>query len=420
MIENSIVVDHVSKTYKLYDRQLDRMKEMVTRKECHSSFKALDNISFTIKKGESLGIVGKNGSGKSTLLKIITGVLYPSEGNVKVNGRVSALLELGAGFNNEYTGLENIYLQGTLSGISESDMEKKVKDIIDFADIGEHINQPVKTYSSGMFVRLAFAVAISVEPDILIVDEALAVGDIRFQRKCFRKIEEFKKDRTFIFVSHDLNTIEKFCERVIWINEGKMIREGEPKEVTKEFRAFMIEAKFNERLISKEIKDKVLDYKGMEFDPILPDVEVMGDNKLEIIGTMILDERGEKATSLNADSECSMLFKIKCYESMKEVIVGFTVKDRLGHIVFQTNSFIINKELEFEIGKEYIIKFDFTMPKLVDGYYSISPAVATGTMAYHEQHCWLFDVMIIQVLNKQNITLEGFVYVDDVKIEVGE
>lgn len=422
MEENAIVVENVSKIYKLYNKPIDRLKESLslTHKCYHKPFYALNDINFTVKKGESLGIVGKNGSGKSTLLKIITGVLNPSSGRTKIDGRVSALLELGAGFNNEYTGIENIYLQGTLMGFTHEEMEKKVKEIVDFADIGEHINQPVKTYSSGMFVRLAFAVAISVEPDILIVDEALSVGDIRFQRKCFRKIEEFKKDKTFIFVSHDLSTICKFCDRVIWINEGNMIKDGEPNEITKEFRAFMIEAKFNEHRESSKgnISLEALDENGYKFDIIPSDVEIMGDNKAEFLGMLALDATGAKASSVDADNPMSLVFKIRANEDISEAIVGFTIKDRLGNIIFQTNTFVIDYRFDMVAGNIYNVRFDFTVPKLIDGYYTVSPAVASGTMSYHVQHCWLFDVLIIQVLNKININLEGFVYLDDVQVEV--
>ena len=420
MEDNAIEVNNICKTYKLYNKPTDRFKEVITRKNLHSDFKALDDINFTVKKGESLGIVGKNGSGKSTLLKIITGVLNPTSGDVKVNGRVSALLELGAGFNGEYSGIENIYLQGTLMGYTREEMDEKVDEIVEFADIGEHINQPVKTYSSGMFVRLAFAVAISVDPEILIVDEALSVGDIRFQRKCFRKIEEFKKDRTFIFVSHDLGTITKFCDRVIWINEGVMKREGDPNEVTKEFRAFMIEAKYQEHREKNKDEAKLLKEKNNEhkFDPILNDVEVMGDKKAEFLGTLLLDKNGEKCTSVDADERCSLLFRIKVNEDINEAIIGFTVKDRLGSIVFQTNSFVIDEFFDLEGDRIYDVRFDFTVPKLIDGYYTISPAIASGTMSYHVQHCWLFDVMVVQVLNRQNINLEGFVYVDDVDFKL--
>lgn len=421
MGQNAIEVSNVSKIYKLYNKQTDRFKELFTRKQLHTDFKAVDNLNFTVKKGESLGIVGKNGSGKSTLLKMITGVLTPTSGSIKVDGKISALLELGAGFNGEYSGIENIYLQGTLMGYSKEEMDKRVDEIVEFADIGEHINQPVKTYSSGMFVRLAFAVAISVDPEILIVDEALSVGDIRFQRKCFRKIEEFKKDRTFIFVSHDLGTITKFCDRVIWINEGVMKREGDPNEVTKEFRAFMIEAKYQEHRQKSNEKVKFLKEKGnnqYEFDPILNDVEVMGDKKAEFLGTLLLDNNEEKCSSVNANEKCSLLFRIKVNEDIHEAIIGFTVKDRLGSIVFQTNTFVIDQFFDLEGNRTYDVRFDFTMPKLIDGYYTISPAIASGTMSYHVQHCWLFDVMVIQVLNNQNINLEGFVYVDDVNFKL--
>lgn len=421
MSENAIVVDNISKIYKLYNKKSDQLKELIpfNHKQYYTPFHALKDVSFSVRKGESLGIIGKNGSGKSTLLKIITGVLSQSAGNIEVNGKVSALLELGSGFNGEYTGLENIYLQGTLLGFSKEEMDRKVEEIVEFADIGEHIHQPVKTYSSGMFVRLAFAVAVSVEPDILIVDEALSVGDIRFQRKCFRKIEEFKKNKTFIFVSHDLNTVAKFCERVIWINEGEIKRIGDPYEITKEFRAFMIEAKFEEhRGVLKEDEELEKANKKYEFDPILPDIEVMGDRKAEIIGTLLLDDSGKKTTSIDANEKCKLLFRIKANEDMDEVIVGFTIKDRLGQTIFQTNTFVIHESISFEAGKIYDTSFTFTMPKLIDGYYTVSPAVATGTMSYHEQHCWLYDVMIIQVLNRQGINLEGFVYLDDVDFEL--
>lgn len=419
-IENAIEINNVSKIYKMFDKPSDRIKEALspTRKIYHKPFAALKDIDFKVKKGEALGIVGKNGSGKSTLLKIVTGVLAPTEGSIKVDGRVSALLELGAGFNMEYSGIENIFLQGTLMGFTKDEMEKKIGEIVEFADIGAHINQPVKTYSSGMFVRLAFAVAISIEPEILIVDEALAVGDIRFQRKCFRRIEEFKKDKTFIFVSHDLNTVTKFCDRVIWINEGEMKRDGDPKEVTKEFRAFMIEAKFEEHRKNNKNENIQDTEGGMEFDPILGDVEVMGDNKAEFLGTLSLDGTNSKTSSFNADEPCSLVFKIRANDDIPEAIVGFTIRDRLGSIIFQTNTFVIDKYLDFRAGEEYVVRFDFTMPKLIDGYYTVSPAIASGTMSYHVQHCWLFDIIVIQVLNKQNINLEGYVYLDDVSVIV--
>ena len=228
MEEIAIQVRNVSKMYKLYDKPSDRLKESLglTRQKKYREHFALKNIDFEVKKGETVGIIGTNGSGKSTILKIITGVLNPTEGDVSVNGRISALLELGAGFNMEYTGIENVYLNGTMLGFSEKEIDERLDAILDFADIGDFVNQPVKSYSSGMFVRLAFAVAINIDPDILIVDEALSVGDVFFQAKCYRKFEEFKKQgKTILFVSHDLGSISKYCDRAILINKGVKLEE---------------------------------------------------------------------------------------------------------------------------------------------------------------------------------------------------
>lgn len=232
----------LTKMYKLYNNPKDRFKETfsLSKKKYYNEFYALKDINFQIFKGETVGIVGRNGSGKSTLLKILTGVLNPTEGELSVYGKISALLELGAGFNMEFTGIENIYLNGTIMNIPRSEMEKRIDDIIAFADIGDHIYQPVKTYSSGMFVRLAFAVAINVDPDILIVDEALAVGDTRFQLKCMDKFVEFMENgKTVLFVSHDINSIKRFCKRTIWINNGRMIMDGETDEVTDNYLDFL-------------------------------------------------------------------------------------------------------------------------------------------------------------------------------------
>lgn len=233
MSKTAIRVADVTKIYKLYDNPKDRLKESLglTRKKCYQEHYALNHINFEVKKGETVGIIGTNGSGKSTMLKLITGVLTPSAGEIQVDGRISALLELGAGFDMEYTGIENVYLNGTMIGFSRSEIDEKMQDILDFADIGDFVYQPVKSYSSGMFVRLAFAVAININPEILIVDEALSVGDVFFQAKCYRKFEEFKQQgKTILFVSHDLGSITKYCDRAILLNKGQKIFEGTPKE----------------------------------------------------------------------------------------------------------------------------------------------------------------------------------------------
>ena len=230
----AISVRGVEKVYKLYDKSSDRVREALglTRKTRHKKHYALNGIDMDIRQGECVGIIGTNGSGKSTILKIITGVLTPSSGEVQVNGRISALLELGAGFNMEYNGIENVYLNGMMIGFSEKEIDERLQEILDFADIGDYVYQPVKTYSSGMFVRLAFAVAINIEPEILIVDEALSVGDVFFQAKCYHKFEEFKEmGKTIVFVSHDLSSISKYCDRVVLLNKGVKLGEGSPKEM---------------------------------------------------------------------------------------------------------------------------------------------------------------------------------------------
>ena len=243
-MEEVIRVRGLSKKYNLYDKPIDRMKEALglSGKKFHREFFALKDVSFSVHKGETVGIIGCNGSGKSTVLKIITGVLNASAGEIDVYGRISALLELGAGFNMEYTGIENIYLNGTMIGMTKEEIDTKLQDILEFADIGDFINQPCKTYSSGMFVKLAFAVAINIDPEILIVDEALSVGDVFFQAKCFRKFESFKEmGKTILFVSHDLGSVSKYCDRVIVMHKGQVVQEGTPKEMIDLYKQILVD-----------------------------------------------------------------------------------------------------------------------------------------------------------------------------------
>ena len=244
MDQNTVIkVDNVTKMYKLYDNPKDRLKEALipTKKKRYKEHYALNGVSFDVKKGETVGIIGTNGSGKSTILKIITGVLNPTSGKVEIEGRISALLELGAGFNSEYTGIENVYLNGTMSGFSKEEIDERLDDILSFADIGDFVYQPVKTYSSGMLVRLAFAVSINIDPEILIVDEALSVGDVFFQAKCFRKFEDFKKQgKTILFVSHDLSSVQKYCDRVVLLNKGNKLAEGSARDMINLYKKVLV------------------------------------------------------------------------------------------------------------------------------------------------------------------------------------
>lgn len=292
-----IEVKEVTKIFKLYSTPTDRVKEALNpfRKQYHKEFYALKDVCFNINSGETVGIVGKNGSGKSTLLKMLTGVLTPSKGTINLNGKVSALLELGAGFNQEYTGLKNIYLNGTLMGYSEEEMDAKLDDIISFADIGDYLYQPVKTYSSGMFVRLAFAVAINVDPDILIIDEALAVGDTRFQLKCMDKFLEFKKKGiAIIFVSHDTNSIKRFCDRTIWINEGNLLEDGDTDTVTDKYLDYLKVLDAQQNIIAKE---EILEEKTLEEKTQITETDTEVDIA-EIREVSLINRNGEKIENI--------------------------------------------------------------------------------------------------------------------------
>ncbi|WP_028543998.1 ABC transporter ATP-binding protein [Paenibacillus taiwanensis] len=419
MDDCSISIRNLCKIYKMYDKNVDRFKEVINpfKHKYHREFTAVNDVSFDVKKNECLGIIGKNGSGKSTLLKMVTGVLTPTFGNIEVEGKISALLELGAGFNPEFTGIENVYLNGTLMGYSKRDMDAKLNDILDFADIGDFVFQPVKTYSSGMFVRLAFAVAINVEPDILIVDEALSVGDIRFQQKCYRKIEALKSKATIIFVTHDMTVINKYCDRVIWINEGKLIEEGTPLEVSKKYQAYMIGADIstltftNQKAADENEKIIVEDFSEQ--------LDVMGDDKALITGMTLYDDAsGLKTTVIEPLQEIKLRIKVNVFSLIKNAIVGFTIKDRLGNIITQTNSFVLGQGIEdLEGGKTYIFGFNFKFPHLNHGQYTISPAVASGTQEEHIQHSWVHDALVCQVIPVNGYSLSGIVHLDGVKFE---
>ena len=290
MNETIISVENINKIYNLYNKPIDRMKEALsfTRKSYHQDHYALKDVSFTVNKGENMGIMGVNGSGKSTLLKIITGLLTPSNGMVDVRGKVSALLELGAGFNPEFTGMENIYLNGTMMGFSREEIEGKIDSILAFADIGEFITQPIKTYSSGMFARLAFAVAINVEPDILIIDEVLAVGDTRFQIKCMNKMKQMMGEgTTVLFVAHDINAIRRFCSRAIWLNQGKVMMDGDVNSVADAYLGFL---KVGEVVLEEERQNERLDtiVQLPDFNPLA------GDTIAEIKNLRVLNKHGEE------------------------------------------------------------------------------------------------------------------------------
>lgn len=409
METSAIKVENVSKIYKLYNKPSDRLKEALglSKKTLFQEHYALRDVNFEVKKGETVGIIGTNGSGKSTILKIITGVLNPSIGNVSINGRISALLELGAGFNFEYTGIENIYLNGTMMGFSEEEIKSRMDDILSFADIGDFVNQPVKTYSSGMFVRLAFAVAINIDPEILIVDEALSVGDVFFQVKCYHKFEEFKKlGKTILFVSHDLGSISKYCDRVILLNNGTKVTEGEPKEIVDLYKQLMVknntEQAEQEKKEDTPVKKKELPGIWKQSLSINPEFLDYGEKQGEIIDFAIIDSKGKITSSIVKNTEFTIKMKVRFHQSLQEPIFAFTIKDLQGTEVTGTNTMYEDIPVgPVQAGDERIVEFKQNM-NLQGRDYMLSLGCVgffkNKFVVYHR----LYDVCDIHVISDKN------------------
>lgn len=347
-MDTVIEIKNITKIYNLYNKPSDRLKEaLFSRKSRHTEFAALNDVSFDVCKGEILGIIGKNGSGKSTILKIITNVLTPTSGECIVKGKIAALLELGAGFNMEYTGIENIYLNGQMIGFSKEEMDKKLQDIIDFADIGEHIFQPVKTYSSGMFARLAFSVAISVDPDILIVDEALSVGDVFFQNKCYRRFEEFRdKGKTILFVTHDMGSVIRYCNRCVLLNAGKKVGEGKPQEMVDLYKRIMV-GQWNENEEKNSTIENSIDSTNINVNRLWkeqistnPDMEVYGDGRAEIIDFGIFSDSGNIGNNVYKGDYYTVKMKVRINDDNLNPIFAFKLRDVKGTELTGTNTML--------------------------------------------------------------------------------
>ncbi len=410
MQENSqiaIDVQNVQKIYKLYNKPSDRMKDAfgLLKHNPPKKHYALSRVSMQIKTGETVGIIGTNGSGKSTILKIITGVLNPSAGEVKVNGRISALLELGAGFNMEYNGIENVYLNGTMMGFSEKEIDEKLPAILEFADIGDYVYQPCKTYSSGMFVRLAFAVAINIEPEILIVDEALSVGDVFFQAKCYHKFEEFKKmGKTIVFVSHDLSSISKYCDRVYLLNKGKLLGEGKPKEMIDTYKRVLV-GQYEEMAVEEAnlLDDELLRKKAAQAaQGQNPETLEYGTKQGEIVECFVTDDRGIRSNAILKNAEFTIHMKVKFYEDIKMPIFAFTIKDVKGVEITGTNSLVEKAYLEGgKAGETKEITFTQKMT-LQGGEYLLSLGLTGYDNDVFEVYHRLYDAINITVIADKN------------------
>ena len=429
----AIQVTDVEKVYKLYDKPSDRVKEAfgIGRGKRHREHYALKGIDLTIRQGECVGIIGTNGSGKSTILKIITGVLNPTRGSVTVNGRISALLELGAGFNNEYNGIENIYLNGTMIGFTEKEIDEKLDAILEFADIGEYVYQPVKTYSSGMFVRLAFAVAINIDPEILIVDEALSVGDVFFQAKCYHKFEEFKEmGKTIVFVSHDLSSVSKYCDRVVLLNQGTKLGEGSAREMIDTYKQVLVgqytpPEPDHERLVDDEQlrsaaagrkagADQASEdtsggsgEKGMDDTSAgriaeNPELLEYGSKKAVITEYEIRDDKGTVTSAILKGSGFTIHMKVQMMEDLHAPIFAFTIKNVRGTEITGTNTMFEKAFLE-PVASGEVYSVDFTQEmNLQGGDYLLS----LGVTGYEEDdftvYHRLYDVLNLTVISDKN------------------
>ena len=454
-MEKNVAIDirHVRKVYNTYDREFHRFLEAVSigRKSYHKNYVALQDVNLTVYKGECVGIIGTNGSGKSTLLKIITGVLSPTSGEMEIDGSISSLLELGAGFNRNYTGIENIYLNGLIMGLPRTEIEKKIPEIERFAGIGDSIHQPVKNYSSGMFARLAFAVAINVDPDILIVDEALSVGDVFFQTKCYQKFNEFRKQgKTILFVSHDLGSVIKYCDRCLLLNQGEQVAVGDSKEVVDMYRKIITarsqQKKFTdpsgktqepeaaeeiipeaEREISGDKqefrwpKDKVW---KTQMD-LNPDCQDYGDHRGEILDYGFMNEHGEITGVINKGENFTLLYRFRINSPIERPIFAFTIRDLKGTELCGTNTMYADQIIEeAEAGLTGVVRFTQRMT-LQGGQYLLS----LGLTGYNEDgelttYHRLYDVCHLQVFSA--IDTVGFfdvdsqVEYDDVHVEKEE
>jgi len=414
-----IRADHLGKAYQVYERPQDRFMQMLARgrKQYYSEFQALRDVSFTIEKGETVGIIGKNGSGKSTLLQIVCGTLLQSTGEVAVRGKIAALLELGAGFNPEFTGRENVNLYASILGLDEQSIAQRFPSIVEFADIGEFLDQPVKTYSSGMVVRLAFAVIAHVDADILVIDEALAVGDAYFVQKCMRFLRRFCERGTLLFVSHDTSSVVGLCNRAIWLDRGEVQSIGVAKDVV----SLYLEGLYNTEVVAKPDTATItgytsprpsIEYRDQRYEFINSsnlrnDIELFAFNEnaadftegqADIVDVEFL-ENGKKLTWMVGGE--SVTLRIHCVSAINldRPIVGFFIKNRLGQAVFGDNTYLSYRESPVAVpaGQMCVASFEFTMPLLPVGDYSVDVSISNGTQESFHMINWKYDVLLFRV-----------------------
>ncbi len=425
--EIAIQVEHLSKCYAIYSKPQDRLKQsllprvqrLVGRqpRQYYREFWALQDVSFEVRRGETVGIIGRNGSGKSTLLQMICGTLTPTGGSIRTNGRVAALLELGAGFNPEFTGRENVYLNASILGLSTEEIDDRFADIVAFADIGDFVDQPVKSYSSGMYVRLAFAVIAHVDADILVIDEALAVGDAFFTQKCMRFMRRFMETGTVLFVSHDTAAVINLCHKALWLDQGRSLFQGTPKEAAERYLAAMYEAQQGESgatvadeppvqpLPPVRWRDMRQDFinttqfrNDIELFQFNPEAAAFGKGGGTITSVQLLDTAGNALTWVVGGETVRLQVRCRAHADLLGPIVGFFCKDRLGQSLFGENTcnFSSQNPLRVKSGQEVEAVFEFFMPILPVGEYSLTIALAEGSQQEHVQHHWIHDAVLLK------------------------
>jgi lipopolysaccharide transport system ATP-binding protein len=424
----AIKVDTVSKCYHIYSNPFDRLKHFIyprlrllagaSPKQYHREFWALKNISFEVKKGETIGIIGRNGSGKSTLLQIICGTMHPSNGIVETHGRVAALLELGSGFNPEFTGRENVYMNASIFGLSQDEIDAKFDEIEAFADIGDFIEQPVKSYSSGMLVRLAFAVIANVDADILIIDEALSVGDAYFVQKCMRFLRRFMKTGTILFVSHDISAVLNLCQKAILLDNGCIKGFDKPQKIAERYLEKLYESIQDENpdQITRDMETRegaansVSDMRhdfinqnnlrnNIELFKFRDDGPSFGKGGARITKVVFLDENDREISWMASGERVKLAVFCASDTTLKSPIVGFGVKDRLGQTIFGDNTYLSYARHSIQIYREEKFKalFSFIMPIMPSGDYTISAAIAEGVQHNHVQHHFIHDALAFRV-----------------------
>jgi lipopolysaccharide transport system ATP-binding protein len=410
----------LGKCYHVYERPSHRLLQGLVggSRRFYEEFWALRSVDFTVRRGETLGIIGRNGSGKSTLLQMIAGTLTPTEGGIQVRGRIAALLELGSGFNPEFTGRENVYLNASILGLTKAEIDARFEDILEFADIGAFINQPIRNYSSGMVMRLAFSVMAHVDADILIIDEALSVGDAFFTQKCMRYLRDFQARGTLLFVSHDAGAVTGLCDRAIWLDNGVVRANGPAKQVMSAY----LEAHITERegrasvpdaeaatppsvpTIQRDVRQPLIDRSTLRNDievpPFHPDAPGFGEMGARIVDVVLADHEGRRMPSICGGELVSLEIVARADRALESPIIGFYVKDRLGQMLFGDNTYLSCSESGISVNADQLVRasFQFVMPRLQAGDYFVTAGIAEGTQDDHLIQHWMHEALLLRSL----------------------